>query len=325
MGSEILAPNILVAATGAVGVLVVFWSLTLRQSADLRRADVLSGRVRPDESFVASLDRKLQQAELGVTAAEFIRTSAILGAAFGLVAWLATEAPAAGLAGFFVGGVAYYSYLVDRRDQVRANYQDALADVVGLLIEAYESGSALEEAFRYVAGHGPKIVRDDFEWALAQLNTGKSREQVLTAMSDRRRDPILDVIVESLLVQTRQGGHAVELLRGLQESVRARVSLRTRIRAEQESPKWEIRLTTGFIFLTVVFARISNPAYGAFWRTPVGSISLFVAFALAVGGFFIANQVLASSARVEESFGTALPGQPEAVAPTDMPIAGRAA
>jgi Flp pilus assembly protein TadB len=126
-------------------------------------------------------------------------------------------------------------------------------------------------------------------------------------------------------VQTRQGGHAVELLRGLQESVRARVSLRTRIRAEQESPKWEIRLTTGFIFLTVVFARISNPAYGAFWRTPVGSISLFVAFALAVGGFFIANQVLASSARVEESFGTALPGQPEAVAPTDMPIAGRAA
>ena len=89
MNSEILAPNILVAATGAVGTLrvVVFWSLTLRQSADLRRADVLSGRVRPDESFVASLDRKLQQAELGVTAAEFIRTSAILGAAFGLVAW----------------------------------------------------------------------------------------------------------------------------------------------------------------------------------------------------------------------------------------------
>jgi hypothetical protein len=96
-------------------------------------------------------------------------------------------------------------------------------------------------------------------------------------------------------------------------------------RLAKESPKWEIRLTTGFIFLTVVFARITNPAYGAFWRTPVGSISLFVAFALAVAGFFISNQVLASSARVEESFGTALPGQPEAVSPTDMPIAGRAA
>jgi hypothetical protein len=46
--------------------------------------------------------------------------------------------------------------------------------------------------------------------------------------------------------------------------VQAHVSLRTRIRAEQESPKWEIRLTTGFVFLTVVFARITNPAYGAF-------------------------------------------------------------
>ena len=77
--------------------------------------------------------------------------------------------------------------------------------MVGLLIEAYESGSALEESFRYVAGHGPAIAREDFEWALAQLNTGKSREQVLTAMSDRRRDPILDVIVESLLVQDDMG------------------------------------------------------------------------------------------------------------------------
>ena len=134
----------------------------------------------------------------------------------------------------------------------------------------------------------------------------------------------LTSFVAMSLASIGQGGHAVELLRGLQESVRARVSLRTRIRAEQESPKWEIRLTTGFIFLTVVFARITNPAYGAFWRTPVGSISLFVAFALAVAGFFFANQVLASSARVEESFGTALPGQPEAIAPPDMPIQGRA-
>ena len=325
MNSEILAPNILIAAMGAVGILVVFWSITMRANADLRRADVLSGRVKPEASFLEKLDLQLRQAELGVTAGEFVRTSVILGAAFGLVAWLATDAPAAGLAGFFVGGVGYWSYLTDRRDQMRADFQDALADTVGLLIEAYESGSALEEAFRYVAQHGPAIVRGDFEDAIAQLNTGKPREQVLTMMSEKRRDPVLDVIVESLLVQVKQGGHAVELLRGLQESVRARVSLRTRIRAEQESPKWEIRLTTGFIFLTVVFARITNPAYGAFWRTPVGSISLFVAFGLAVAGFFIANQVLASSTRTEESFGVAEPGQPEAVAPTDMHIAGRAA
>ena len=70
---------------------------------------------------MSSLGRQLKRAKLDVTAAEFIRTSVILGAASGLVAWLATEAPAAGLAGFFVGGVAYYSYLVDQRDQVRAN------------------------------------------------------------------------------------------------------------------------------------------------------------------------------------------------------------
>jgi len=75
-------------ATGAVGVLVVFWLLTLRQSADLQRADVLSGRVRPDEPFVAGPDRKLQRAELGV-AAEFIRAAAILGATFGLISWQA--------------------------------------------------------------------------------------------------------------------------------------------------------------------------------------------------------------------------------------------
>jgi nitrogen fixation-related uncharacterized protein len=47
MNSTIIAPNVLIAAMGAVGILVVFWAITMRQSADLRRVDVLSGRVHP--------------------------------------------------------------------------------------------------------------------------------------------------------------------------------------------------------------------------------------------------------------------------------------
>ena len=49
MNSTIIAPNVLIAAMGAVGTLrvVVFWAITMRQSADLRRVDVLSGRVHP--------------------------------------------------------------------------------------------------------------------------------------------------------------------------------------------------------------------------------------------------------------------------------------
>ncbi len=306
MSSVLLAPNVLIAATGAIGVLLVVWSLVLRPGIDLQRADVVEGRVRPRPSWLDRLDQRLRQAEWGVTAGEFIRTTTLLGVAAGLLAWLVSGAPIAGLAAVFIGGSAYATYLSDRRDKKRADFQDALADTVGLLIEGIQSGHALEPALKYVADHGPAIVRQDFAETLTLINTGKTREQALTALADRRRDPILDVIVETLLVQVKESNADIEILdplRGLQESVRARVAIRTRIRAEQESPKWEVRITTIFVFLMLFFARLTNPSYSDFWRTPLGGLSLLVALTLACVGYAWASRVIASGTRIEESFG----------------------
>ena len=57
---------------------------------------MVSCRVRPDESPIQGLDRKLRQADLGRAAGELIRTSLILGTALGLVAWGRGSSPTCG-------------------------------------------------------------------------------------------------------------------------------------------------------------------------------------------------------------------------------------
>lgn len=303
MESSIIAPNILIAAGGAIGVLAMFWTLTMRARADLRRLDAAAGRIREEMSFMQQLDQRLQQANLGVTAGEFLRTILVLGVLLGLAAWLITGMWAMSVFGFIVGATFYWSYLGERRDKKRAEYQNALADVIALMIEGFATGNTMDAAFDNVAKHGPQVVRGDFDNLLAQLSAGRPREDVLREWADMRRDDILDVIVEALLIQQQRGTRASDLLKGLQDSVEARIAIRMRIAAEQMSPKWEVRITSLFVIGLAVFARVINPAYVAFWRTPIGSITLFGAWGIALIGYYLSNYIITSASRVEESFG----------------------
>ncbi len=302
MDALVIGQNVLLAAAGAFGVLILFWTMTMRPKADLKRLEQ-AGHLRPEVGPVERLDRFLKQANLDIGAVEFLQVSVVIGGLAGVAAWLLTGALIAFVAGFAVGGLTYWSYLTDRRDTQRAQYQDALADVVDLMIEGFQNGQTIETALEGVAHHGPTLVRADFQWVVTQLKLKETREKTLRKLADRRRDSVLDVIVEMLLAQDIQGGKAIELLQGLRESVTNRIQLRARLRAEQAAPKWEIRLTAGVIVLIVLFARITNPAYVEFWQTPIGSVTLLLAIGLGVAGYLIANYVLISSTRVEESFG----------------------
>jgi len=78
-----------------------------------------------------------------VSYGEFIRALLLLGGGVALATYLATTAWAPALLGFAVGGLVYYTYgstelaevLVDRHDRRRQDCQDALVDVLGLLVE----------------------------------------------------------------------------------------------------------------------------------------------------------------------------------------------
>jgi tight adherence protein B len=293
----IVAANLLIAFVGAAGVFAAVLALGIRPQGQLK------GLVEPRPGPLERLRQYLDDAGLGVTPGEFLRVSALLGLGAAVAAYLLTSALTAALLGLFVGGFAYYTYLVDRRDRRRQEYQDALVDVIGLLVEGFRAGNTLPAAFDTVARYGPDVVRRDWAQVLARMGAKMEMKEALAEMARRRRDPILDTVVQTLTTVKEKGGRLSVALEGLQQSVRERVRIRRRVRAEQSQPLWELRLVAALPFLVVPVLRSIAEEYVAFWKTPLGQALLLLAWGLTIAGYLIAQRFITRTTKVEESFG----------------------
>jgi tight adherence protein B len=292
-----MAVNLLIAFVGAAGVFAAVLALGMRPNVQLE------GFVEPQPGLLERLQQYLAEADLGVTPGEFLRVSLLLGLGVAVAAYLSSGAAVAVLLGFGVGAMAYYTYLVDRRDRRRQEYQDALVDVIGLLVEGFKAGNTLQAAFETVARYGPEIVRADWAQVNARIQAGIALKDALAELCARRHDPILDTVAQTLTTVSEKGGRLSVALEGLQVSVRERVRIRRRVRAEQNQPLWELRLVAAMPFLVVPILRGVAEEYTAFWKTPLGQVFFLAAWGLTIVGYVVAQRYITSSTKVEESFG----------------------
>ena len=301
--SQIIAPNIFIAVLGAVGVFALFLSFVIRQGAELRQADLAAGRVRETAGTMDRLQERIDQAGLFMTAGEFLRVALLVGLGAGFGFYLLTSIPAGFPLGLLVGVAGYWSFLGEKRDRHRQKYQSALGEAVALLKEGFHTGNALPAAVEHVVQYGPAILAEDFRRLGAQLQTGTPAEEALREMADRRRDPILDVIIETLIVNHRNQGRISHILDALLKTVRERMRIRRRIKSEQSQPIWQLRLLTAMPFIATVMLRGIAPEYIVFWSAGLGQLSLLLAWGLAIAGYFLGMRFVTRSTAIAESFG----------------------
>ncbi len=301
-----MAVNLFIAFVGATG---IFAAVLAISSPPRARLNTVGGLLEEEVGPVDKLQQKLDQADLNIKAGEFIRVSLLLGIGLAVGGYLLSGLMTAVFLGFGAGSFAYYAYLTDRRDRRRKQYQDTLVDVIGLLVEGFRSGNTLQAAFRSVADYGPEIAAKDWAGVSAQIQAGVSIEKALMDLSARRRDPILDTIVQTMIVVQQQGGRLSEALMGLEETVRERVRIRQRVSAEQSQPLWELRMVSALPFLVVPILRGIAPEYRAFMSTPLGEFMFGTAWGITILGYYLAQRYITSVTQVEESFGVTEEGK----------------
>lgn len=295
-----MAVNLVIAFVGAAG---IFAAVLAISSPPRARLNTVGGLLEEELGPLEKLEQKLRQADLDVKTYEFLGVSLSLGLGLAAGGYLLTGTMISVFLGFGAGSFAYYAYLTDRRDRRRQQYQDALVDVIGLLVEGFQAGNTLQAAFRSVADYGPEIASDDWRQVSARIQAGVSIQESLLTLSRRRRDPILDTIVQTLVVVHQQGGRLSSALKGLQETVGERVRIRQRVSAEQSQPLWELRLVSALPFAVVPVLRGIAPEYRAFMSSPLGEIMFGVAWGITILGYYLAQRYITSVTAVEESFG----------------------
>ena len=291
-------PNVLFAFVGAAGVLILVLSILA----------IPHYRITPDaedQSFLGRLQRKLDQADVEITAMEYLKTSGFLALILGLVAFVLTEAPAAALLGGIVGFFGYWTYLEDRRDKRRRAYQEALLEVINILQEGFASMRSLEMAIATVEEHAPEVVRPDFVEIATQMSLQANLEEVLLRVARRRRDLIFDRLVEALIANRRTGGQQLgPVLAALRESVQALASGRRRVATAQERIRWEARIVCLAPFTFIVILRQTAPDLQApFYASIFGQVAIIVVGILSALAYYIMNRIGSRAVQPLESAG----------------------
>ncbi len=279
-------PNVLFAFIGAAGVLVLVLSIMAIPHYRISKDE-------EDQSFVARLQRKLDQADLDITAAEYLKTSLFLAAIDALVAYVSTGAPAAALLGAILGFLGYWTYLEDRRDKRRRAYQEALLEVINILQEGFASMRSLEMALTTVADHAPDAVRADFIEIATQMSLQANLDEVLMRVAQRRRDLIFDRLVEALIANRRTGGQQLgPVLAALRESVQALASGRRRVATAQERIRWEARIVCLAPLTFIVILRQTAPdLQGPFYASVFGQIAIIVVGTMSALAYYVMNRI----------------------------------
>jgi tight adherence protein B len=291
-------PNVLFAFLGAAGVLILALSIMAIPHYQISQDE-------EDASFFGRLQRKLDQADLGITAAEYVKTSIFLSGILGLVAFVSTGAPAAALLGALLGFFAYWSYLEDRREKRRREYQEALLEVINILQEGFASMRSLEMAIATVADHAPEVVRADFVEIATQMSLQANLEEVLMRIAKRRRDMIFDRLVEALIANRRTGGQQLgPVLGALRESVQALASGRRRVATAQERIRWEARIVCLAPFTFIVILRQTAPdLQGPFYASILGQIAIVLVGVMSALAYYVMNRIGSRAVQPLESAG----------------------
>lgn len=303
---ELYGPNVLVAFLGAVGVLILTLVLQIKPEHRL-----IEGGARRSP-FLERLQRKLNQADLQISASEFLRLALLIGLALGLVLYVSIGAWTAFLVGLGIGIAGYWSYLEDRRDNRRRQYQDEMSAAIDMLLQASAVGMAVPMAIQFAAERAPGMVRGDFEKVQRLQATGTPLEDALKTVSAERQDMLFDRLAEALLSTHLRQTSLVEVLRPMNELVRGLSAARRRIATAQVRIRWEARIVCVAPFVFILMLNQTAPdLQRPFYASLAGQIALVVIGVLCFSAYYLMNRIGARAMRPVESANETAPDEAE--------------
>lgn len=280
------APNVLIAFVGAVGIFILILVLQIKPQHQL----VDGARTRLP--FLKRLQRKLNEAELDISATEFLRVSLFSGLALGLILFLSIGAWTGFLVGLGLGIAGYWSYLEDHRDKRRRKYQEEIATVIDMLLQATAASMSMDMAIDFVAERAPGAVRADFQKVRDLRALGTPTVEALQLVAAERRDMLFDRLAEALIATIHQNSKLNDVLLPMNEMVRGLTMARRRIATAQVRIRWEARIVciAPFIFI-LILNQTAPDLQRPFYASIVGQIALIVIGILCFSAYYLMNRI----------------------------------
>jgi len=306
--------NVLLGALFGAGLFALTAGLLYRRPVPLSHVERLYGGGEATGGLVQRLQRELDAARFNLSAAEFLRVSALLAALSGVGVYLLTSGLLPALLATTLGGSAYWLYLTHKADQAVESYEEQLPQAVSALVTGARLGGDLQQAAEYVATRGPNACRADWAYIAAQLRAGgrEHLDQIFQTVAQKRGSQLLNSLFELLLMLTQEGAPLTETLPHLNATLAERVKTLRAARTRLKGPLRELWIVCAAPIVGVIAARFLSPQFADIYRSWAGQLLVLIAWGVDLTVFALAYRSFSADLRRETNFYGALKGEARA-------------
>ncbi|HKT38540.1 MAG TPA: type II secretion system F family protein [Ktedonobacterales bacterium] len=188
---------------------------------------VAAGLANNQSNYTVRLASELAQADLKITAGEFLTLRGVLasvGALLGLV--IPVGNPLVLALVLLLLGLYGPTFWVRRRKLARQRkFNEQLPDLVTLMAGSLRTGYAFMQSLELVAREGAEPARSEFQRVVREVGLGIPPEEALGHLVERMQSEDLNLLVTAVNVQREVGGYLVEVLEIIATTIRERIKL----------------------------------------------------------------------------------------------------
>ncbi len=211
---------IVIAAIAGITVLMIFAGLLIPPKG--RPGSLMKSLKNLPRRNLAGIQKKLDNAQIEVSALEYVRRSLMFGVPVGLFLALLVGSVVLVAVGIFAGFMVTWTKLEQERDQKLVKYTKQLASACDTIRTAYNVNPSLKKALEAVAEYSQSPVRDDFHEILVAASQERFVEG-LQEIAERRRSIVFDTVATSLIRASEASGEVNDMLMRLSDSTRQNV------------------------------------------------------------------------------------------------------
>lgn len=179
--------------------------------------------------FNLPLRRRLSRAGLRWSA---LSTELVLGSTM-LLVYLACRKFIGNIAGMIMAlstPLFFFRWLQRKILQRTERFVDQLPEVSRTLSNGTSAGLSIERALALASQESSDPARTELQQVVAQLSLGRSLEYAMNSMSDRMPSRELNILVRTIVIQSRSGGALVSALQDIARALEDRKQLRREVR-----------------------------------------------------------------------------------------------
>jgi tight adherence protein B len=243
--------------------------------------------------LLEDMRRMIAQAGHSILAYRLLLISVVLCVVGGVMAWIFTRMPLAGLAGAVVGFMLpLFKVWADRRDRM-AKFEEQLPDAIDSMKRALKAGHPLSATLKLVAEDMDDPIAHEFEQTFADVNYGNDMRRAMLGLLQRVPSLTVMALVTSILVQKETGGNLAEILDQISKVIRGRFRFQRRVTtlsAEGRLSAWILAMVPFVLFAVIT---ITTPSYlPVLLEDPIGQQLIMGGAIMGVIGIFWVKKII---------------------------------